>query len=98
MAPPGAEVHGGNMAVAQVIAAHSSKDHTFKLMYLLRCIHFCAVGDFKPRAEHISGHFNTSADTASCNHMQVFFQGVPQDLKDPIPTYFAQLPQQSIRP
>lgn len=41
-----------NMVVVQVITAQSRKDCT--LMHRLRCILiFCAMGDFKLRAEHI---------------------------------------------
>ena len=73
-----------NMAVVQVITAKSSRGHT--LMHLLRCIHFfCAVGDFKLRAEHISGCCNTPADAVSRNHLQVFFEAVPQAHRLPVP-------------
>ena len=71
-----------NMAVVQVLAAQSSRDHT--LMHLLRCIHFfCAANDFKLRAKHIPGQAKTLADAISRNHLQVFFSEAPQAQSQP---------------
>ena len=65
-----------NLSVVHVIKAQSSKDPT--LMHLLRCIHFfCALHDFKLRAEHIPGRHNVIADSISRNNLQVFFKEVP---------------------
>ena len=59
-----------------VITAQSSKDCT--LMHLLRCIQlFCAVDNFKLRAEHIPRYSNMPADTVSCSHLKVFFKVPP---------------------
>lgn len=65
-----------NLAVVHVINAQSGRDKT--VMHLLRCVHFfCAVYDFRLRAEHLPGLLNVRADAISRNKMQVFFKEVP---------------------
>lgn len=58
------------------------------LMHLLRCLHFfCAMHDFKLRAEHIAGVHNTVADAISQNNLLILFAQVPQAerLASPVP-------------
>ena len=70
------------MAVVQVINAQNCRDP--QLLQLLRRLHFyAALLDISFKAHHIEGVCYISADTISCNNMQVLFQHNPLANKQP---------------